>query len=53
MHWRINFYHTESQYRAGLVTFSLERSGSREAVAMEARNLARSRGDYTFEVEKI
>ena len=52
MRWIVNFYHTESQYRAGLVSFSIERSGSREAVVMEARNLARARGDYTFEVEK-
>jgi len=50
MRWKINFYHTESMYRAGIVSFSLTRTGSREAVVNEAKNLARGRGDYTYEV---
>ncbi len=50
MEWIINFYHTESMYKAGIVSFSLRRRGSREAVYNEAKNLAKGRGDYTFEI---
>lgn len=48
--WIINFYHTESMYKAGIVSFSQKRTGSRESVYMEAKNLAKARGDYMFEV---
>ena len=52
MKYIIKFYHTESMYKAGILSFSLERSGSREAVYIEAKNLAKARGDYTFEIEQ-
>lgn len=50
MVWIMRFYHTEAQYRAGIVVFQLERKGPREAVISEASNLAKVRGDYMFEV---
>ncbi len=50
MVWIMRFYHTEAQYRAGIVVFQLERRGAREAVINEARNLAKARGDYMYEV---
>lgn len=50
MEWIINFYHTESMYRSGIVSFSQKRRGSREAVYFEAEHLAKARGDYMFEV---
>jgi len=50
MDWIINFYHTESMYKAGIVSFTQKRHGAREAVYNEAKNLAKSRGDYTFEI---
>ncbi len=50
MKWIINFYRTETQYRAGIVSFKLERSGSREAIINEARNLAKASGYYTYEI---
>jgi len=52
MKWIIKFYHTESMYKAGIVSFTQTRTGSREAVYMEAKNLAKARGDYTFEIEQ-
>ena len=49
--WIINFYHTESMYKAGIVSFSqTRRNCSREAVYNEANNLAKARGDFTFEI---
>ena len=50
MKWIIKFYHTESMYKAGIVSFTQTRMGSREAVYNEAKNLAKARGDYTFEI---
>lgn len=50
MEWTVNFYHTESQFRTGNPTMSFKRTGSREAVINEAKNLAKARGDYTYEV---
>ena len=50
MKWIIKFYHTESMYRAGIVSFKHTRTGSREAVVMEAKNLAKARGDFMYEV---
>ncbi len=52
MRWIIKFYHTESMYKAGIVSFTQTRTGSREEVYMEAKNLAKARGDYTFEIEQ-
>ena len=37
-------------YKAGIVSFSQTRTGSREAVYSEAKHLASVRGDYMFEV---
>ena len=48
--WIINFYHTEAMYKAGIVSFSQKRTGPREAVYNEAKNLAKARGDFMFEV---
>ena len=48
--WIINFYHTEAMYKAGIASFSQKRTGSREAVYNEAKNLAKARGDFMFEV---
>ena len=48
--WIINFYHTESMYKAGIISFSQKRTGSREAVYNEAKNLASVRNDYMFEI---
>lgn len=53
MKWKVNFYHTEGQFRAGNVVMSYERSASRESVVNEAKALAKARGDYTFEVIRI
>ena len=50
--WIIKFYQTESMYKAGIVSFTLTRTGSRESVYIEAKNLAKNRGDYTIEIEK-
>ncbi len=50
MEWIINFYQNEGMFKAGIVSFSLRRRGSREAVYNEAKNLAKARGDYTFEI---
>lgn len=50
MKYIINFYHTESMYKAGIVSFRLERNMSREAIYIEAKNLAKARGDFTFEI---
>ena len=50
MKWVINFYHTESMYRAGIISFSLTRMGSREAVYTEAMHLAKVRGDFMYEI---
>ena len=52
MKWIINFYHTESMYKAGIVSFTQIRIGSRESIYNEAKNLAKARGDYTFELEQ-
>ena len=52
MEWIIKFYHTESMYRAGIISFTLIRSGSRESVLMEAEKLAEARGDYKFEIDQ-
>jgi len=48
--WIINFYHTEAMYKAGIASFSQKRTGSREAVYNEAKNLVKARGDFMFEV---
>jgi len=45
MAWIMRFYHTETQYRAGIVFFQLERKGPREAVISKASNLAKARGN--------
>ena len=53
MKWVINFYHTESMYRAGIISFSLTRMGSREAVYTEAKHLAKVRGDFMYEIVQV
>lgn len=50
MKWIMRFYNTEAQYRAGIVVFQLERRGPREAVIVEASQIAKGHGYYTFEV---
>jgi hypothetical protein len=48
--WIINFYHTEAMYKAVIVSFSQKRTGTREEVYNEAKNHAKARGDFMFEV---
>ena len=43
-------HHTESMYKAGIVSFSMTRRGAKEAVYNEAKALAKARGDYMFEI---
>ena len=37
-------------YRGGIVSFSYVRTGSRDSLVNEAKNLARARGDYSYEI---
>ena len=50
MKWIIKFYQTEAMFKAGIVSFTQTRDCSREVVYMEAKNLAKARGYYTFEI---
>ena len=43
----IRYYHTETQYRCGLVCFSETVTGTREKVVMQAQNKIRA-GGYKF-----
>ena len=50
MKWIINFFQTETMYKAGIVSFTQTRIGSRESVYAEAKRLAAARKDFTFEI---
>ena len=50
MKWIIKFYQTETMFKAGIVSFTQTRIGSRESVYEETKRLAAARKDYTFEI---